>query len=95
MRIVFCFDKADNTELFKVKHADITEKEIIELFANPSVMFESKKIYQIIGHTNNKRYLVIVGVYGDNGTVFRVFTAYPASKKYLIYYKKEVMKYDQ
>lgn len=92
MKIIFCFDKSKNKEHFKVNHPDISETEILELFSNVYVVFEEEHICKIIGHRSNKRYLVIVGVYGEEGKAFRVITAYRATKKHLIYYKKEVLK---
>lgn len=92
MKILFCFDKIYNKEHFKINHPDVTENEVLEIFGNTYVIFEEQRICKIVGHTNNKRYLVVVGVYGENGNAFRVITAYEATKKHLIYYKKEVMK---
>lgn len=89
MEIKFSLDKQYNKPHFQVNHPDISEDEILEVFSNIYVKFESpiNKV-GIIGHTNTKRFLVIIGIYGQNKQLFRVITAYPARKKHLILYKK-------
>lgn len=93
MEIIFAFDKEHNKDHFLVNHSNISEEEILEVFANKYAEFEARKKIGIIGHTNNKKFLVVIGVYGKKMEVFRVITAYPACKKHLIYYKQEVSKH--
>ncbi len=94
MEIIFSFDKNHNKDHFLINHPNISEEEILEVFSNKYVVVEARKKVGIIGYTNNKRFLAIIGVYGQKGNIFRVITAYPASKKHLIYYKQEVTRHD-
>ena len=78
-----------------VNHSDITENEIIEVFSNIYVKAEiEKNIIKIVGHTTTKRFLVIVGVFNKKNTKIKVITAYPAGRKYIILWNKEVNKND-
>jgi hypothetical protein len=92
VEIEFSYDKKENKPHYQVNHSDLTEDEIIEVFSNVYVVIEDSKEIKVIGHTKRKKYLVIVGIYGLNGQIFRVITAYTANKKHLIFYKKEVTK---
>ena len=95
MEILFAFDNEHNIDHFLVNHPNISQEEILEVFANKYAIAEVKKnIYKIVGHTNDKKFLIVVGIYGKNKEIFRAITAYPASKKYIIHWKKEVVKND-
>lgn len=97
MEIIFAFDKNHDKNHFLVNHPNVSEREILEVFANKHAVIKEKSkksFYRVIGYTKTKRFLIIIGVYGKNGKTFKVITAYPANKKHLILYKNEVSKYD-
>ncbi len=93
MEISFSFDKNHNKEHFKVNHPDILNEEIFEIFENAYLEFETQKhIKTIIGHTNSKKFLVLVGIFDKTKTKFRVITAYRAKRKHIIFWNNEVKK---
>lgn len=95
MDIIFSIDKKHEIEHFKVKHFDITEKDLYEVFENIYFEFENRKhVKSFIGHTNNKKFIVFVGIFNKTKDKFKLITAYRAKRKYIIFWKKEVCKND-
>ncbi len=95
MEIEFSFDKKQNKIYYQVNHSDIEEDEIIEVFSNPYIETEvNERITKIVGHTSNKRFLVIVCILNQKDKAVKVITAYPASRKYIIKWNQEVNKND-
>ena len=69
MEIVFAFDKEHNKDHFLVNHPNVSEDEILEVFANKYAVIKEKNkknFFRLIGYTHTKKFLVIVGVYGKN-----------------------------
>ena len=95
MKIKFSYDKNYNKQHHQVSHSDITENEILEVFSNTYIKFLDKgRVYRVIGHTNLKRFLIIVAVFPKNPETINVITAYPAKKIHIIKYHQEVNKND-
>jgi hypothetical protein len=93
MKIIFSYDNKNNKIHFLVNHSNITEDEITEVFSNLYITAEiNKRIHKIVGHTNKKRFLVIIGIFNKNKTAFNVITVYPANRKYIIKWNNEVNK---
>lgn len=93
MKISFSCDNKNEKLHFLVNHSDITENEILEVFSNQYIKTEiQNRITKIVGHTANKKFIVIVGIFNKNKTSFRVITAYLANRKYIILWNNEVNK---
>ena len=93
MEIKFSYDKNEDKPHYQVNHSDITENEILEVFSNTYIKFLDRgRIYRIIGHTNIKRFLIVVAVLPKNPELINVITAYPAKKLHIIRYHQEVNK---
>ena len=93
MEIEFSFDKKHNKIHYKVNHSDLSNNEILEVFSNNHIETEvNKRISKIVGHTNSKKFLVIVCIVNKKNNNIKVITAYPASRKYIIKWNNEVNK---
>lgn len=93
MKIIFAFDKKHDKEHYKVNHSDISEQDIYEFFENVYIEFKNEKhIKTLIGHTNEKKFLIIVGVFDKNKEKFKLITTYRAKRKQIIFWKNEVYK---
>lgn len=93
MEIKFSYDKKCNKLHYQVNHPDITENAILEVLSNTNLKFLDKgRIYRIIGHTNSKKFLVVVAVFPKNNKYINIITAYPAKKVHIIKYHQEVNK---
>lgn len=95
MNIVFCFDNEHQIEHFKVNHSDVLEKDIYEVFENTYLEFKGeKRIVTLIGHNNEKKFFIIIGIFNKNKDKFKVITAYRAKRKHIILWNQEVNKND-
>lgn len=93
MEIRFSFDKKHNKNHYQVNHSDISEEDIFEVFSNLYIQAEvNNRISKVVGHTNNKRFLVIVSIVNKKNNSIKIITAYPASRKYIIKWNQEVNK---
>ena len=91
MEIVFSIDKKYDIEHYKVNHPDVKEIDIKEIFENVYLEFqETKHIKRILGHNHQKQFFIIIGIFDESKTRFRVITAYRAKKKHIIFYFNEV-----
>ncbi|HSA06905.1 MAG TPA: hypothetical protein P5556_06975 [Candidatus Gastranaerophilales bacterium] len=95
MEIEFSFDKKFNKIHYQVNHSDISEDEILEVFSNVYIETElNERITKVIGHTQKKRFLVIVCIINKKSNAVKIITVYPASRKYIIKWNQEVNKND-
>ena len=95
MEISFCFDKENGIEHFKVNHADVSDEDIYQVFENIYLEFKLEKhTKSLIGHNNDKKFFIIVGIFNKQRDKFKVITAYRAKRKHIILWNQEVNKND-
>lgn len=88
MNFIFAREK-DGRAHFKVKHPEVTEKEVKELFQRKMIIQPSyEDTIKGIGYTQEKRFLVVVYKILKRKNIMLIITVYPAKKKHIFEYAK-------
>ena len=90
MQVTFAYDKKARKLHFKVRHANINEKEFAEVFSGPVVVIGQKsRVLKAVGRTLRGRFLtaVFIRVRDDH---FHVITGWPSSRRQILLWHREM-----
>ena len=90
MRVTFAYDKRAKKAHYKVRHGDIREGELEELFSSPMVIIgQAGRALKAVGRTLRGRFLTVVFIRVSNDH-YHVITAWPSKKKRILLWHREM-----
>ena len=90
MRITFAYNKKARKAHYKVRHANIQEREFTEAFSNPVVVIgQQGRVLKAVGRTFRGRFLTVVflRVRDDH---YHVITAWSSTRSQILAWHKEM-----
>ena len=92
MRITFAHDKADGKPHYKVRHPNIDEREIRDVFDGSLVVFGRRKsILKAVGRTRAGRFLTVVFLRRQPDSI-HLITAWPSNQRQILIWHREMRK---
>jgi uncharacterized DUF497 family protein len=92
MRITFAYDKKAKKPHYKVRHSDIKESELEEVFSGPMVVIgQTGSVLKAVGRTYTGRFLTVVFI-RRGGDHYHVITAWPSKRKQILLWHREMKK---
>lgn len=92
MKMTFAYDKNAKKPHYQVRHGDIHEEDIEEVFAGPMVVIGQRgPVLKAVGRTFQGRFLTVVLIRPGGGHV-HVITAWPSKRTQILLWHREIRK---
>ena len=90
VRVTFAYDKKARKSHFKVRHANIDEREFVEDLSGAVVVIGQKgRVLKAVGRTRRGRFLTAVFI-PVRDIHFHVITGWPSSRRQILLWHKEM-----